>query len=129
MALTSIRLNYGDCFYPEVIDDLRKAASPLEVLVISAQNTPNLAQTLGDTLFKSLGIIRVYTKQPGKPASKEPIVDRVGLTVGGLAKIIHSDFYKRFRYAKIWGPSAKFDSERVGLDRDLSDGDTVQFHA
>ncbi|MQY83391.1 TGS domain-containing protein, partial [archaeon] len=67
--------------------------------------------------------------QPGKPASKEPIVDRKGLTVGGLAKIIHSDFYKRFRYAKIWGPSAKFDSERVGLDRLLSDGDTVQFHA
>ena len=114
---------------PDVIDDLRKAASPLEVLVISAQNTPNLPQTLGDSLFKSLGIIRVYTKQPGKPASKEPIVDRKGLTVGGLAKIIHSDFYKRFRYAKIWGPSAKFDSERVGLDRLLSDGDTVQFHA
>ena len=114
---------------PEVIEDLRVAASPLDVMVISALDAPGLQQALGDAIFRNLGIIRVYTKQPGKPASKEPIVDRVGLTVGGLAKIIHSDFYKRFRYAKLWGPSAKFDGERVGLDRLLSDGDTVQFHA
>ncbi|TRO47268.1 TGS domain-containing protein [Candidatus Bathyarchaeota archaeon] len=113
----------------EVIEDLRRAASPLEVMVISALDAPGLQQALGDAIFRNLGIIRVYTKQPGKPASEEPIVDRVGLTVGGLAKIIHSDFYKRFRYAKLWGPSAKFDGERVGLDRLLSDGDTVQFHA
>jgi len=55
-------------------------------------------------------------------------VARTGLTVGELAKMIHSDFYRRFKYAKVWGPSAKFDSERVGLDRELSDGDVVQLH-
>ena len=48
--------------------------------------------------------------------------------MGELAKMIHSDFYERFRYARLWGPSAKFPNERVGLDRELSDGDVVQFH-
>ncbi|MFQ6053654.1 MAG: TGS domain-containing protein [Candidatus Bathyarchaeia archaeon] len=75
-----------------------------------------------------MGIVRVYTKEPGREPSKEPIVARRGVTVGGLAKMIHSDFYDRFRYARLWGPSAKFPGERVGLDRELSDGDTVQLH-
>jgi ribosome-interacting GTPase 1 len=112
----------------ETIESLRKAAEPLDVLVTSAENTPDLAETLGARLFESLEIIRVYTKQPGKPPSDDPIVAKEGLTVGELAKIIHSDFYKRFKFARIWGPSAKFDNERVGLDRGLTDGDVVQFH-
>jgi len=112
-----------------VIDSLRQAASPLDVMIISAEKTPELPQKLGSKLFDMLDIIRVYTKQPGKPAATEPIVARKRLTVGDLAKIIHTDFYKRFRYARLWGPSAKFDNERVGVDRQLADGDVVQFHA
>jgi len=42
--------------------------------------------------------------------------------------MIHNDFYDRFKYAKIWGPSAKFDSEKVGMDRVLLDGTIVQIH-
>ncbi len=112
----------------EFIESVREAARPLEVLAVSAEKTPGLTETLGSKLFDKLGITRVYTKQPGSEPSKEPIVARRGLTVGELAKMIHSDFYERFRYARIWGPSAKFDSERVGLERELSDGDVVQFH-
>jgi len=48
--------------------------------------------------------------------------------VGDLAKLIHSDFYERFKYARVRGPSAKFESGRVGLDHVLADGDVVQFH-
>jgi len=88
-----------------------------------------LRELLGARLFELLGVVRVYTKQPGKKAAVEPIVARQGLTVGDLAKTIHSDFYKRFKYARVWGPSAKFESERVGLDHVLADGDVVQLHA
>jgi ribosome-interacting GTPase 1 len=112
----------------ETIESLRKVADPLYVFVMSAERTPDLAKALGAKLFESLDIIRVYTKQPGKSPSEDPIVAKEGLTVGELAKIIHSDFYKRFKYARLWGPSAKFDNERVGLDRGLTDGDVVQFH-
>jgi ribosome-interacting GTPase 1 len=111
-----------------VIQSLKDTAAPLEVLVISAEKSPDLAPSLGLNLFNLLGIVRVYTKQPGKPAAKEPIIGRRGITVGELAKLIHSDFYKRFKYARVWGPSAKFESGRAGINQELSDGDIVQFH-
>jgi ribosome-interacting GTPase 1 len=110
-----------------VVEGVREAVKPLEVLAISAEQTPNLTETLGSKLFDLLRIVRVYTKEPGREPSKDPIVAREGLTVGELAKMIHSDFYERFRYARLWG-SSKFEGERVGLDRELSDRDVVQLH-
>ena len=112
----------------DVIESVQESAKPLEVLAISAEKTQGLTELLGSKLFGLLGVVRVYTKQPGKEPSRDPIVARSGLTVGELARMIHSDFYERFRYARLWGPSAKFPNERVGLDRELSDGDVVQFH-
>lgn len=108
---------------------LEEAARPLDVVAISAHGTPDLGMMLGARLFALLGIRRVYTKEPGKEQSHIPIVARDALTVGRLAKNIHSDFYRGFKYAKLWGPSAKFPGERVGMDRVLSDGDVVELHA
>ena len=112
----------------EAVGVVRESARPLEVLAVSAEKTNGLTELLGSRLFDLLGIIRVYTKQPGKEPSRVPIVAKRGLTIGDLAKTIHSDFYERFRYARLWGPSAKFDGERVGIERELSDGDVVEFH-
>jgi ribosome-interacting GTPase 1 len=113
---------------PAVVESVKASAAPLEVMVISAENPGNLRETLGAKLFDLLGVVRVYTKQPGKKAAVEPIVGRRGMTVGDLAKIIHSDFYERFKYARVTGPSAKFESGRVGIDHVLQDEDIVQFH-
>jgi ribosome-interacting GTPase 1 len=113
---------------PAVVESVRASAAPLEVMVISAENPGRLQENLGAKLFDLLGIVRVYTKQPGKQAAVEPIVGRRGMTVGDLAKTIHSDFYERFKYARVTGPSAKFESGRAGIDHALMDGDTVQFH-
>jgi len=110
------------------LEELREAAKPLTVLSVSVKEAENLAEVLGSELFNLLGIARVYTKEPGQDHSKVPIVARRGLTVGDLSKTIHSDFYRRFRYARLWGPSANFPGERVGLDRELSDGDIVEIH-
>jgi len=113
---------------PAVVESVKASAAPLEAIVVSAENPGDLRERLGAKLFELLGIVRVYTKQPGKPAAVEPIVGHRGMTVGDLAKIIHSDFYERFKYARIRGPSAKFESGRVGIDHVLQDGDIVQFH-
>ena len=113
---------------PGTLERLRQSAEPLEVLVISAKNDNGLGSVIGEKLFKSLDITRVYTKEPGREPAKEPIVVKGSITVGELARIIHNDFYKRFKYARIWGPSAKFPNEKVGLDRELSDNTIIQLY-
>jgi ribosome-interacting GTPase 1 len=113
---------------PGTIEQLKMTADPLEVLVISAEKTPNLATTIGNKLFKFLEIARIYTKEPGEEPAREPVVVRRGITVGELARTIHNDFYENFKYARIWGPSAKFPNEKVGLDRVLEDGTIIRLY-
>ncbi len=38
---------------------------------------------------------------------------------------IHGDLLRNFRHARVWGPSAKFPGQTVGLDHVLQDGDTL----
>lgn len=113
---------------PRAMEQLRMAAEPLEVVVASAEHTPDLAATLGDKLFRLLNITRVYTKEPGKEPARTPMVFRGPVTVGELARMIHNDFYQNFKYARVWGPAAKFPNEKVGLDRRLTDGTIVQLY-
>ncbi|MBN2336595.1 TGS domain-containing protein [Candidatus Bathyarchaeota archaeon] len=113
---------------PGTIEQLRQAASPLDVLIVSAQRDEGLAHLIGENIFRMLDIVRVYTKEPGKEPAVDPIVAKEGVTVGDLARMIHNDFYERFKYARIWGPAAKFDNEKVGIDRELKDGTVIQLY-
>lgn len=107
-------------------EELSKLAdSP--VLVCSAKLGSGL-ESLGKLLFETLGIIRVYTKQPNGEVSRKPLILPRGSTVYSVAQAIHSDFVERFQYARVWGPSAKYPGERVGLHHAVSDGDVVEIH-
>ena len=86
-------------------------------------------EDIGRMLFSMLGLIRIYTKQPNGDIAEKPLVLRRGATVLDVARSIHSRLVKNFRYAKIWGPSAKYPGERVGLDHEVMDGDIVEIHA
>jgi len=113
----------------ETLRELREMAGPLEMLVTSTLRGGGLAEKLGSRLFELLGLMRVYTKEPGGRPSPRPFVVRRGTTVGELARMIHSDLHRGFRYARLWGPGARFPGERVGPDRVLKDGDIVEIHA
>ncbi len=79
-------------------------------------------------LFKSLGVIRVYTKEPRNIISDKPIVLEKGASVADVAKRLHVRFLKNFKYARIYGKSVKHEGEKVGLDHVLADNDIVQFY-
>jgi ribosome-interacting GTPase 1 len=97
--------------------------------VITSCLTGQGLKDVGGTLFHSLGIIRVYTKEPNEPRpSKFPFVVRAGTTVGELARNIHTDLADRYRYSRIWGPTSKFAGERVGPEHVLDDQDIVEIH-
>jgi len=106
-----------------------RIGSKAVILFTSCLTRTGLSE-LGKKLFETLGIIRVYTKEPNAPApSPEPFVIKRSTTVGELSRQIHSALFSRFKYARVWGSSASYAGERVGIDHALLDGDTVEIHA
>ncbi len=86
-------------------------------------------EKLGETLFKTLNLIRVYTKEPNqKEPSKKPFILKKGATVYDLAKNIHSDFSKKFAFAKVWANRLVFSPQKVGASFVLEDKDIVEIH-
>lgn len=100
----------------------------LPIVPVSCKTRQGL-DTLGEALFKALDIIRVYTKEPNKKEfSKRPFILKKDATVYDLAKIIHSDFSKKFSFAKVWAKRLVFSPQKVGSTFTLEDGDTVEIH-
>lgn len=100
----------------------------LPIVMISCKTRQGL-ETLGEVLFKTLGIIRVYTKEPEKREfSKKPFILKKGATVHDLARSIHSDFGEKFSYAKVWSKRLVFSPQKVGPTFTLEDGDVVEIH-
>ena len=82
-------------------------------------------------IFDLIGVIRVYTKEPGKDPSLKPIVLTKGSEVEDLAKRLHVKFLTNFKYARITRQKRREDSRvtkmQVGLNYELEDRDIVQF--
>ena len=98
-----------------------------KVIGVSCKYKINLDE-LKKLIFESLGIIRVYTKEPGKPPDlKDPLILPVGSSVIEAAEKLHKDFARKLKYARIWG-SAKFEGQRVPRDYVLQDKDIIEFH-
>lgn len=79
-------------------------------------------------IWNMLDLVYVYTKQPGKNKDYPPVALKKGSKVKDLASVVHKDFVKLFKYARIWGKSVKHDGTAVGLDHVLSEGDVVEVH-
>ncbi|MFW5928591.1 MAG: TGS domain-containing protein [Thermoplasmatota archaeon] len=47
-------------------------------------------------------------------------------TIEDVCRKLHSDCREKFRYARIWGPTAKFPKQQAGMDHELKEGDTVR---
>ncbi len=109
----------------EVLRDSHGDNFPL--LSISAKEREGL-QELKRKIYEELAIIRVYTKDSGKPADMDdPIVLKKGSRLIDAARVIHKDFTFKLKYAKVWG-SSKFDGQKVDRSHLLEDGDVVEFH-
>jgi ribosome-interacting GTPase 1 len=95
--------------------------------VISAERGDGLPE-LRKALYAVLGVIRIYTKQPGKPADMtSPFTVPVGSTVADLAGKVHRDLEDAVKSARVWGSGA-FDGQTVGRDHALADRDVVELH-
>jgi ribosome-interacting GTPase 1 len=79
-------------------------------------------------VYDFLGVVRVYTKAPGKKADlQDPYVVPRGSTVLDVAEKVHRDFVQNLRYARIWG-EGKVDGIMVPRDFVIGEGDILELH-
>lgn len=98
---------------------------PKEAILISAEREAGLDE-LKDRIYRAMSFIRVYLKPPGEQADlNEPMILRRGATIAEICDRLHRDFKRNFRYAQVWGKSAKHQGQRAGLGHELRDEDTL----
>ena len=97
-----------------------------EALFVSAQEQKGIAQ-LKSSLFQTLQLMRIYLKEVGKTADmEEPLIIKQGSTIKDVCNKLHKDFVMTFRFARVWGPSAKFEAQKLSLHHTLKDKDILQ---
>ena len=83
---------------------------------------------LRDAIIEEMNVIRIYMKEPGKPASNIPLVMKANSTIKEAAESIYKGFSSKIKETRITGPSSKFPNQKVGLSHILKDKDIIEFH-
>jgi len=97
-------------------------------VAISALTGLNLEQ-FGRAVFEVLGLVRVYTKPPGKKADRtSPFVLHRGQTVQDAARMVHKDFAEHLKYTRLYRGSGEREGLMVERTHVLVDEDILEFH-
>lgn len=108
--------------------DIYRSIPPVKderTVLISAKTGFGIDE-LRKKIFDTLSLVRIYMKPEGGDADMEhPLVLRKGAKIEDVCRKIHRDFVKNFRYALVWGPSASFPGQRVGINHVVRDRDVV----
>lgn len=120
-------VNKIDLLTKEQLEKLRSYLKP--DLCISAEKKEHL-DALKELIFKKLSFIRVYMKEINKkPDLEEPMIMKSGDRLRTVCLKLHKDFIEKFKFARIWGKSVKFDGQKVlKLDHKLADKDILELH-
>ncbi|MFC1722520.1 OBG GTPase family GTP-binding protein [Nanoarchaeota archaeon] len=119
-------LNKIDLVSEERLKEIQKEVNP--DLMISAQKEVGM-EAVKELIFKKLKFIRIFCKEVGHKADMgEPLILRKGATIQTMCVKLHKDFVKRFRFARVWGKSAKFPGQILMLKHKLQDEDIVEIH-
>lgn len=97
-------------------------------MISSLDKNNKKVSELKKKIFGTFPIIRVYTKEPKKDPSKDPMILKKDSTIKDAAEKILKGLSKKIIRTKIWGPSSKFGGQIVGLDHILKDKDIIEFN-
>jgi len=118
-------INKTDLVNAAYLKHIEKRLKGWKVIPISAEKEIGI-ERLRDEIYDALRFIRIFMKPQGKEADLvEPLVIKDGSDIGMVCDAIHRDFKRNFRYAQIWGKSARFPGQIVGLDHVVTDQDIV----
>ena len=114
-----------DMVKPADIKKIKKLCGSVKTVEVAAPSGLGV-EKLKEQIYNSLEFISIFMKPQGEKADlEEPMVVRKGTTITEICQRLHRDFVRKFRYSQIWGPSAKFPGQTVGINHEVSDGDVV----
>ena len=108
----------------DAADRLAHAFPSMPVLAVSVIDEGSL-DAFQDAVWALTGLIRVRLRRGGV-TDDEPVALEPGATVIDVADSVHHELAVSFVGARVWGPSARFDGQRVGRGHEVLDGDTVE---
>jgi small GTP-binding protein len=106
------------------IDRLRFAFPELTVLPVSVIDEASL-DAFREAVWQLTGLIRVSLRSNGS-TDEEPLAIEPGSTVADVADWVHHELGASLSGARVWGPSARFEGQRVGREHLVQDGDIVE---
>jgi ribosome-interacting GTPase 1 len=102
-------------------------AADFAIHPLSAEHGTGL-EDLRNAIYRYLNVIRVYTKQPGKPPDlASPFTCPAGSNLIDMAALVHRDFAHGLKSARIWGTGV-YDGQTIKRDHVLHDKDIVELH-
>ena len=116
-----------DLIDKEKLEKLKQEIKP--DVVISAELNLGIDE-LKDKLYDKMAFMRIFLKEVNKQADMvEPLIMFRGSTIRDVCSKLHKDFVEKFRYARVWGKSAKFEGQVFRrLDKELMDKDILELH-
>jgi len=109
---------------PDALERIAAAFPDLEVVAVSVLDDSSL-DALRAAIWRLTGLVRVFLRRQGQDEA-DPLALRPPATVAQVARSIHHELEARCRGAHVWGPSARFEGQRVGREHVLADGDAVE---
>ncbi len=109
---------------PEAVAAVARAIPDLAVLPVSVLDEASL-EAFREATWRLTGMIRIYLRANGS-VDTEPLALRPPATVIDVADAVHHELAEACAGARVWGPSARFDGQRVGRDHEVADGDVVE---
>jgi uncharacterized protein len=106
------------------LERLVEAIPDLDVLPVSVLDERSMT-ALRDRLWQLTGLIRIYLRSGGS-TDEEPLALAPGATIADVADAVHHDLATSAIGARVWGPSARFEGQRVGREHAVHDSDVVE---
>jgi small GTP-binding protein len=108
----------------EAVGRLAATFPDLDVVPVSVLDEASL-EAFRAAVWALTGLLRVRLRKDGS-VDPEPLALDPGSTVADVADWVHHDLGASFTGARVWGPSARFDGQRVGREHEVQDGDVVE---
>jgi uncharacterized protein len=109
---------------PDALAALMSRVGDAKVLPVTVLDDDSL-EALCQAIFGLTGLVRIFLRRDGE-TDPDPLAMTPPVTVNDVAASIHRDLFDGCRGARLWGPAAQFQGQRVGRDHVLADGDTIE---